>query len=1057
MEEKEAIAALEEFFQEKLSARIAELANVFPEKRSLEIDFKEIEKFNPDLADAILENPDELTAWTEFSLKQLNPPTPGKPFEPHARFMNLPEACDSLVQDLGATQLNKLVRVQGVVSLVSEIKPRMQHALWECIHCETRVKTFQDKGTLTPPGQCSACLRRGKELFRLLEKSSEFTNMQNARLQELVERVKGSAPAAQINLWMEDDLVNQIVPGEKVVVTGVLRLKALRTKRGGRSTVYAKFFDVNHVQKMEQEFEEIEITREEEQQILELAKNPRLSEMVVSSVAPGIYGYKEMKEAIALQLFGGTPNKVLPDGQRIRSEPHILLIGDPGCIVADERIVLGNGAIVKIGDVGERHLQPIDLRVLTGEGGRKKDVATVFHKYENQPVIEVVTESGKSVKGTLNHPLLCVRAEDGNLVREWKRLDELKVGDRLAVATAIPCEITAYVPTGFKPLQRRLGPKFKGKLPEVVSPELAALLGYLVGDGWARKYEIDFVVAEPEKDILERLLRACEKLFGLKAHKTKHALLPGRRIELYYYALTSQDVAFNLQFIREKRIPDVILRSGNEVASEFLKWLYEADGCVFDKGRGRRAIGLKAKGIELLRDTQMLLLRFHIHSRIIGNALLIRRGRDIQRFAEKIGFASEKKKKKLGGLVAHAKDFKRFRDQRSERIVEIVCHPNETVYDIEVPFSHRFIANGIISHNTGKSALLQYVERIAPKCIYVAGAGASGVGLTASAERDEFGEGWVLKAGALVLASGGCAAIDELEKMRDEDMGAIHSAMEQGIVSVAKAGMVTKFRARTAVLAAANPKFGRFDPTQPVAPQFALDPALLSRFDLIFPIKDVLDAVRDRKMAEHIIAGQRHAMGTAGDTAQEREVLSPIPIDLFRKYIAYSRRTVFPKLTREAEEKIMDYYVELRRLGEKEKTFPITARQIEGLIRLAEASAKMRLSERVETQDAERAIALMDYVLREVFVDRETGKIDYDVIATGQAKSRTDRMRSILGIISDMEKKMDLVSVSDVVKEAVTSGIEEYYARRLITELMRQGDLYEPQPGFIKSARHKAW
>ncbi|PIT85441.1 hypothetical protein COU36_03255, partial [Candidatus Micrarchaeota archaeon CG10_big_fil_rev_8_21_14_0_10_59_7] len=176
---------------------------------------------------------------------------------------------------------------------------------------------------------------------------------------------------------MEDDLANTIVPGEKVVISGILRLRQMRDKAGKRSGVYAKFLDVEHILKQEQEFEELHITKEEEKEILRLSKDPRLFEKIVQSIAPNISGYTEMKQAIALQLFGGTPGKVLPDGRKLRSDIHLLLIGDPGCLIGDERVALGNGAIVKMQDLGNSHLQQINEQVLTGQG-YDRDVATVF-------------------------------------------------------------------------------------------------------------------------------------------------------------------------------------------------------------------------------------------------------------------------------------------------------------------------------------------------------------------------------------------------------------------------------------------------------------------------------------------------------------------------------------------------------------------------------------------------------------------------------------------------------------------------------------------------------
>lgn len=687
-----ALAAFEDVFSRHYRNELEQLAQRYPAEKSFNLDAKRLAQYHPELADLLCETPDsclEAARAAIYSLALTNPQ--GTKFTPHVRVHQLPEAYDSMAQALGAEHLDKLTRVEGQISWVTDIKPKILKAIWECQFCNRRESTEPGKLGLEAPNEaCKQCTRKA---WKLSEKESVFVNIQRAQMQDPVEKLRGNSPTAQVELWLEDDLVNQLVPGDRVDLTGILRYKPIKEGKG-KSVVYAKFYEVIHLQKVEREFEELEVTKEEEKAINNLAKDPKLFEKIVKSIAPSIYGYDELKEAIALQLFGGTVNKVMPDGEPIRSDAHILLIGDPG---------------------------------------------------------------------------------------------------------------------------------------------------------------------------------------------------------------------------------------------------------------------------------------------------------------------------------------------------------------------------------TGKSSVLEFVSRIAPKCVYVSGEGVSGVGLTAAAERDPDGEGWVLKAGAMVLASGGVLAIDELDKAMEEERGAIHQAMEQQIVGVAKAGIIATFKTKTAVLAAANPKLGRFDPNTPPAAQFNISPALLSRFDAIFVIRDVLDESRDKKMASHILTGHKiaseHRAGAAQTVPESGQAIFPvIDSDFLRKYIAYARKNVFPILTDEASDKIRDFYVELRKLGKEQNNFPITARQIEGVIRLAEASAKARLSPKVELQDAQRSIDLINFVLRSVFVDRETGRIDSDVIATGQAKSRIDKVRTLLNVIGDLERKMDLVSVEDAVKEAVGYGLEDHVARQLISELLHQGELYTPKHGFIRSStKGRAW
>src|SRR5438093_432244 len=301
----------------------------------------------------------------------------------------------------------------------------------------------------------------------------------------------------------------------------------------------------------------------------------------------------------------------------------------------------------------------------------------------------------------------------------------------------------------------------------------------------------------------------------------------------------------------------------------------------------------------------------------------------------------------------------------SERVVAIRPAGFETVYDIEVPGPQRFIANGIISHNTAKSQLLMDMVRIAPRGIMVSGKGTSAAGLLAAAVKDEFGEGrWTLEAGALVLADRGTCIIDEIEKMNPADRGSIHQAMEEQMVHIAKAGITATLPSRCAVLAAANPQFGRFVQGKYIADQINLEPALLSRFDGIFPILDIPQADRDRQMAEHIL--HSHRLGEIlknreelGESPAEDELAEPyrphFKPEFLRKYVAFAKR-IYPVMTPDAMNRIRDHYLEIRKQGEAPgSSVPITPRQLEGFVRLSEASARARLSVLVDVEDADRA------------------------------------------------------------------------------------------------------
>jgi replicative DNA helicase Mcm len=343
-----------------------------------------------------------------------------------------------------------------------------------------------------------------------------------------------------------------------------------------------------------------------------------------------------------------------------------------------------------------------------------------------------------------------------------------------------------------------------------------------------------------------------------------------------------------------------------------------------------------------------------------------------------------------------------------------------------------------------KSQLLQYAARIAPRGLYTSGKGTSAAGLTAAVVHDETTGGWALEAGALVLADGGMACIDEMDKMSKEDRSSIHEAMEQQTISIAKAGIVATLNARSAILAASNPKYGRFDRFKPFPEQIDLPPTLISRFDLVFVMTDTPDEERDKATAQHILDVHRNA---------EEAVTTPIPLEFLEKYILYAKINRFPALTKKAARKLHNFYVKLRKVAEdRDAPVPITARQLEALIRLSEARARMRLSHKVEPEDAEAVIKLFKETLFKVGVDPETGKLDIDVIMTGKPKSQRDRMMLLMDIISELDKG-DGVSFEEIVQEAEREGIDNHTVRRYVEEFKQRGDLYEPTPNKFKVLR----
>ncbi len=344
-----------------------------------------------------------------------------------------------------------------------------------------------------------------------------------------------------------------------------------------------------------------------------------------------------------------------------------------------------------------------------------------------------------------------------------------------------------------------------------------------------------------------------------------------------------------------------------------------------------------------------------------------------------------------------------------------------------------------------KSQMLKRVSVIAPKARFVSGKGASGAGLTAAVVRDEFLKGWALEAGALVLANKGIVCIDELDKMSDEDRSAMHEALEQQTITISKANIQATLRSETTVLAAANPKFGRFDPYEILGKQINLPPALMSRFDLIFPIRDIPNREKDEKIASFIL--KLHQNIKLVDEVE-------LSTDFIKKYIAYAKQKISPRLSDESLDEIKDYYVKIRNMGGDGdggiKAVPITARQLEALVRMTEASAKVKLADEATKEDAKKAIQLLHYTLSQIGLDPETGKLDIDRITTGVTASQRNYISVVKEAIAKLEKiQGKVIPEEEVIKECEGKGLEESKIEEVLEKLYRSGDIFKPKHGFL--------
>lgn len=351
-----------------------------------------------------------------------------------------------------------------------------------------------------------------------------------------------------------------------------------------------------------------------------------------------------------------------------------------------------------------------------------------------------------------------------------------------------------------------------------------------------------------------------------------------------------------------------------------------------------------------------------------------------------------------------------------------------------------------------KSGFLEFVDELAPRSAYASGKGTTTAGLTAGAVADDFGDQeWSLKAGAMVLADEGVACIDELDKIDDEAVSSLHGALESQVVRIQKI-INAELTCRTSLLAAGNPKFGRFDQFQPIGEQIDVPPTLMSRFDLMFMVSDQPDMERDKEIMQHKSTASRAAakkeLGKELSEAEKESINPVISPAVMRAYIAHAKQTVTPYIREdsEAEELLHQEFLKIRFAndGDDDAAVPITWRKQEALERLAEASARVRLDDEVIVEDVERALRLVKKSMRQVGMDPENSQFDADIVETGTSKTQRDRIRNIKGILTDLESQYEAgAPLEEVYEEASALGLDEGDVDGEIKNLKDKGDVYE--------------
>jgi replicative DNA helicase Mcm len=1034
-----------EFFNAYYIDKINDMYLSYPKTRSLLADIKDLEKFDSDLAEEMINNPDNVLPAASAALAKLNP-NPNATETVYARFFGLEGA--PLIQDVGSEYIGKMLTLDSLSVKRSEIMPRVSLGVFKCTFCGTVLKLKIDRDTVID--LCPQCKRRS---LKQDNAESHFTNLQKIAVQDPLEKLKGSTPTWQLEVWLEDDLVNTVIPGDRIEITGILRIKPRRTSKGKEDKLlYTMLFDAISIQHTQKEFAELDISQEEEETIREMGKDPYVFDKIAKSIAPSIFGYDEIKKALTLELFGGTPDKKLIDGAQIRGDIHMLLIGDPGS--AKTRLLQAVTALVPKGIyVSGKSTTSAGLTaaaekdefseggwtlkagaLVLGSGGtvcvtedtelyNGSSLIPVHDLWEKYPKESQPTKSGGERKNIL-FPVTFydTRQRKDTQLHAYAIIRRKYQGEivKLTFASGLTLKVTPehllkrltnvknlWVKAKDVKEDESLRSPIKIFSPTItiqMDPKESYVIGCIYGDGWIDKSSITFSQSRKNSDVIDNVLSSMPSTFSVYAHEDKERTL-GKYvlIERQSYLYTgNKELFMKCNMLLRNPSTDNLLMLNDQAAWAFLAGVFDTDGDLnHHNGKIIAARMYPTKSLHELSILLYLLRRFGIYARIHGIRSSIPTiqitGEDITNFIMGIKDYSAKIKREKSVEIKHKRHLQR---KGTEKVVKVERLPYDGyVYDLSVGKHHNFEASLIYIHN----------------------------------------------------------CIDEFDKISDEDKSSLLESMESQTISIAKAGIVAQFNTKTSILAAANPKYGRFDPNAYPADQFDIPPTLLSRFDLIFPIKDVLDEEKDKQIAKHILMQHGAAGAKIAELSEYEQVEAPpISQELLRKYVAYAKRNIKPRLAPDASKRISEYYVELRKIGVKSGATPITPRQIEGLIRLAEASAKSRLSHIIESKDADLAISLFEYMLNTLAVDRG-GRKDIDALLTGMPREKVNRINTIITIIKKLQDDATdgNAKIVNILEEAEKQGMDRATTTRYISELERSGDIFSPKAGVIKVVRRE--
>jgi len=656
-----------QFYRKYYRDEIGALAQKYPnEQRSLYVDYDDLSTFDIDLAEDYLAKPDQIQEYAEEALRLYDLPADVKLGRAHVRLAGLPETVDIRNIRVHDDHIGRLIAVQGIVRKATDVRPKITEAAFECQRCGTMTYIPQSDSGFQEPHECQGCERQGP--FHVDFDQSEFVDAQKVRVQESPEGLRGGETPQSIDIDLEDDVTGRVTAGDHVTITGVLHIEQ-QTSNNEKTPIFDLYMDGVAVEIEDEEFEDMNITEEDVAEIVDLSNEPDIHELMIDSVAPSIYGYREEKLAMILQLFSGV-TKHLPDGSRIRGDLHMLLIGDPGtgkCVAGDTLVTLADGSEVPIRELVEENLDDpkpvddgvwdtVDLDVPSMEPDGSlttQQVTKVWKREAPNRMYQIRTASGRKIEVTPSHPLFV--QSNGELTA--KKAEEL--AEREFVATPRTLPLTGDDSLDISYCRSKSHNAVSLDLPDQWTDSLARLIGYIIAEGYVESYDDhtgSVRVTNNDEEILSDTAGALDALglnYSVSDPREGKSTKTIRCNSGEFVSFLEHLEPSILNPSADQRVPDAIHGATAETKGEFLRAYLDAEGHV---SAAERELTVASMSRELLEDVRSLLLSVDIsssiHPRQNGSYRLRVSGESFHRYVETVGFVTERKTASAEAILA---------------------------------------------------------------------------------------------------------------------------------------------------------------------------------------------------------------------------------------------------------------------------------------------------------------------------------------------------------------------------------------------------------------------